>query len=62
MKHIPSRHDNDRKIPRTLKEIYDLNSMLATGMEDVFLKKGVPVVPSLGEFTNVHPRGCLTQV
>ncbi|KAI0254387.1 Metallo-dependent phosphatase-like protein [Lactifluus subvellereus] len=43
-----ARHDNDRKIPRTLKEIYDLNTMLATAMEDIFLKKGVPVVPSLG--------------
>ncbi|KAI0003083.1 endopolyphosphatase [Russula compacta] len=41
------RHDNDRKIPRTVKEIYDLNSMLAMEMENIFLKKGVPVVPSL---------------
>ncbi|KAI0068865.1 endopolyphosphatase [Artomyces pyxidatus] len=43
-----ARHDNDRKLPRTLKEIYDLNHVIATKMEDVFLKKGVPVVPSLG--------------
>lgn len=28
--------------------------MLATAMEDIFLKKGIPVVPSLGEFTNTH--------
>jgi endopolyphosphatase len=43
-----ARHDSDRKIPRTLKEIYDLNGMLATDMENIFLKKGVPVIPSLG--------------
>ncbi len=41
-------HDNDRKIPRTRKEIYDLNGMIATEMENIFLKKGVPVIPSLG--------------
>ena len=51
---IHSSHDNDRKIPRTLKEIFDLNSMLAMKMEDIFLKKGVPVIPSLGKFSNVH--------
>ena len=47
-------HDNDRKIPRTLDEISGLNSMLATAMENIFLKKGIPVVPSLGEFTHIH--------
>jgi hypothetical protein len=47
-------HDKDRKIPRTLKEICDLNGMLATEMENIFLKKGIPVVPSLGEFTHIH--------
>jgi repressor of nif and glnA expression len=41
-------HDNDRKIPRTPKEIFDLNSMLAREMENIFIKKGIPVVPSLG--------------
>jgi len=43
-------HDNDRKIPRTVKEIYDLNTMIAAEMENIFHKKGIPVVPSLGEF------------
>jgi hypothetical protein len=47
-------HDNDRKIPRTLDEIFGLNSMLATAMENIFVKKGIPVVPSLGECTNTH--------
>jgi repressor of nif and glnA expression len=47
-------HDNDRKIPRTPKEIFDLNSMLAREMENIFIKKGIPVVPSLGEFTNIY--------
>jgi repressor of nif and glnA expression len=47
-------HDNDRKIPRTVKEICDLNTMIATKMENIFLRKGIPVVPSLGEFENIH--------
>lgn len=46
-------HDNDHKIPRTLDEISGLNNMLATAMENIFVKKGIPVVPSLGEFTNL---------
>ncbi|KAI0320832.1 hypothetical protein OF83DRAFT_1162184 [Amylostereum chailletii] len=41
-------HDNDRKLPRSLKEIYELNTAVATKMEDVFLKRGIPVVPSMG--------------
>jgi hypothetical protein len=47
-------HDNDHKIPRTLDEISGLNNMLATAMENIFLKKGIPVVPSLGEFTDIY--------
>ena len=47
-------HDNDRKIPRTLNEISDLNSILATEMENIFLKKGIPVVPCLGEITSIY--------
>jgi hypothetical protein len=45
------RHDNDRKLPRTMDEIFDLNSAVASKMEDLFLKKGVPVVPSIGEMS-----------
>lgn len=45
---LSSSHDSDRKIPRTLKEIYDMNTMIATEMENIFLQKGVPVIPSLG--------------
>ncbi|KAH7914346.1 hypothetical protein BJ138DRAFT_1133448 [Hygrophoropsis aurantiaca] len=41
-------HDNDDEIPRTLDEIYDLNRAVAKRMEEVFLNKGIPVVPSLG--------------
>jgi hypothetical protein len=37
-----------------MKEISDLNSMLATEMENIFLKKGIPVVPSLGELRDIH--------
>ncbi|THH14677.1 hypothetical protein EW146_g5681 [Bondarzewia mesenterica] len=43
-----ARHDNDRKLPRTLNEIYDLNRAVATKMESIFLKREIPVVPSLG--------------
>ncbi|KAG1805680.1 uncharacterized protein BJ212DRAFT_1486239 [Suillus subaureus] len=43
-----ARHDNDHDIPRPLDEIYDLNRAVAKKMEHVFLRKGIPVVPSLG--------------
>ncbi|KAL0579696.1 Endopolyphosphatase [Marasmius crinis-equi] len=43
-----ARHDNDRKLPRTTFEIYDLNRAVAHKMKEVFSKKGIPVVPSLG--------------
>ena len=42
------RHDNDHKLPRTPKEIYDLNKGMAAKMKEVFWNKGIPVVPSLG--------------
>jgi len=54
LRDFPASHDNDHKIPRTLDEIFGLNSMLATAMENIFLEKGIPVVPSLGEFTNIN--------
>ncbi|KAG2145766.1 Metallo-dependent phosphatase-like protein [Suillus clintonianus] len=43
-----ARHDNDDEIPRPLDEIYDLNRAVARKMEHVFVSKGIPVVPSLG--------------
>jgi len=42
------RHDNDRNIPRTPAEIYDLNRAVASRMEKIFLHRGIPVIPSLG--------------
>ncbi|KAJ7498910.1 hypothetical protein FB451DRAFT_1014537, partial [Mycena latifolia] len=42
------RHDNDRKLPRTPSEIYDLNRAVATKMASIFTARGIPVVPSLG--------------
>ncbi|KAG2152251.1 Metallo-dependent phosphatase-like protein [Suillus cothurnatus] len=42
------RHDEDREIPRKLDEIFAVNRAVAKKMEDVFLRKGIPVVPSLG--------------
>ena len=43
-----ARHDNDRKRPRTTSEIYALNRAMAKRMEDVFVRRGIPVVPSIG--------------
>ncbi|KAJ6599058.1 endopolyphosphatase [Mycena vulgaris] len=43
-----ARHDNDRKLPRTPSEIYDLNRAVATKMASIFTSRGIPVVPSLG--------------
>ncbi|PGG96062.1 hypothetical protein AJ79_09750 [Helicocarpus griseus UAMH5409] len=50
-----ARHDNDEKIPRTEKEILDMNQLLANQLRDVFSKsdgnkKGirVPIVPTIG--------------
>ncbi|EGO27522.1 hypothetical protein SERLADRAFT_446757 [Serpula lacrymans var. lacrymans S7.9] len=43
-----ARHDNDRKIPRTTDEIYDSNRAVAKKMSKIFLSKGIPVIPSLG--------------
>lgn len=42
------RHDNDRSIPRTPAEIYELNRAIVRRMNDVFTSRGVPVVPCLG--------------
>jgi hypothetical protein len=43
------RHDNDRKNPRTPKNIYDLNRRMAERMEQIFLSRGIPVIPTIGE-------------
>ncbi|KAF7352779.1 RFX-type winged-helix domain-containing protein [Mycena venus] len=43
-----ARHDNDRKLPRTPTEIYDLNRAVAGKMNSVFTSRGIPVIPSLG--------------
>jgi len=43
------RHDIDRKNPRTPKNIYELNRAMAKRMEEVFLSRGIPVVPTIGE-------------
>jgi endopolyphosphatase len=45
-----NRHDIDNGHPRTPAEIYESNRMVADRMEDIFLSRGVPVVPSLGDF------------
>ncbi|KAF9534317.1 hypothetical protein CPB83DRAFT_866555 [Crepidotus variabilis] len=47
-----ARHDDDRKLPRTPAEIYDLNRHVAAKMTKVFYNKGIPVVPSLAPGPN----------
>ncbi|THH33616.1 hypothetical protein EUX98_g608 [Antrodiella citrinella] len=42
-----ARHDNDRKLPRTTKEIYGLNRAVSRKMEAAFSSKGIPVIPSI---------------
>ncbi|KAF8655288.1 hypothetical protein AX16_003187 [Volvariella volvacea WC 439] len=54
-----ARHDNDRKLPRTPDEIYDLNRAVARRMDEIFLSRGIPVVPSLGN-NDVWPHNILT--
>lgn len=53
------RHDEDREIPRKLDEIFAVNRAVAKKMEDVFLRKGIPVVPSLGN-NDVWPHNTLS--
>ncbi|KAG2141513.1 hypothetical protein BD769DRAFT_1650743 [Suillus cothurnatus] len=55
LKDNTSRHDNGHDMPRTLDEIYDLNRAVAKKMEHVFLRKGIPVVPSLGNHDISRP-------
>lgn len=54
-----ARHDEDHEIPRPLDEIFALNRAVAKKMEDVFLRKGIPVVPSLGN-NDVWPHNTLS--
>ncbi|KAG1877519.1 Metallo-dependent phosphatase-like protein [Suillus subluteus] len=54
-----ARHDNDHDIPRPLDEIFDLNRAVAKKMEHVFLRKGIPVVPSLGN-NDIWPHNSLS--
>ncbi|KAK7695800.1 hypothetical protein QCA50_000438 [Cerrena zonata] len=53
-----ARHDNDRKLPRTTKEIYELNRAMARRMEDIFLSKGIPVIPTIGN-NDIWPHNIL---
>ena len=48
--YLKYRHDIDGGHPRTPAEIYESNRMVAQRMEGIFQSRGVPVVPSLGDF------------
>ncbi|GMK57666.1 hypothetical protein CspeluHIS016_0405000 [Cutaneotrichosporon spelunceum] len=52
-----ARHDIDRFIPRSGKEIFDLNRMMAQRMVETFGKK-VPIIPSLGN-NDVYPHNIM---
>ncbi|CED83970.1 Acid sphingomyelinase and PHM5 phosphate metabolism protein [Phaffia rhodozyma] len=54
-----ARHDIDRTHPRTPKEIFELNRMVAARMDKVFTSRGVTVVPSLGN-NDIYPHNILT--
>ncbi|KAK2466218.1 hypothetical protein APHAL10511_001860 [Amanita phalloides] len=43
-----ARHDSDQTIPRTQAEIKGMNEAVAKKMKDIFLDRGIPVVPSIG--------------
>jgi hypothetical protein len=49
-----TRHDIDREIPRTPKEIYELNRMMTGKMREAF-GEDVVIVPSIGKHP-VRPR------
>lgn len=54
-----ARHDNDRKNPRTPKNIYDLNRRMTARMEQIFLSRGIPVVPTIGN-NDIWPHNIMT--
>lgn len=43
----PLSHDTDRNLPRSPKEIFDLNRQMAKAMVDTFGKK-LPIIPTMG--------------
>ncbi|KIJ56669.1 hypothetical protein M422DRAFT_22819 [Sphaerobolus stellatus SS14] len=53
-----ARHDEDRLAPRTLDEIFSTNRLVAQRMEEVFTKRGIPVVPALGN-NDIWPHNIL---
>ncbi|OXG95688.1 endopolyphosphatase [Cryptococcus neoformans A2-102-5] len=52
-----ARHDIDRKIPRTPREIFDLNRMIVDRMLDTF-GRDMPIVPSIGN-NDIYPHNVL---
>ncbi|CAG8482630.1 11859_t:CDS:2 [Dentiscutata erythropus] len=63
-----SRHDNDDNIPRSAKEVFELNRMIATKFLETFTNtkglprknkpKFIPIVPSIGN-NDIHPNNIL---
>ncbi|KAJ3778876.1 endopolyphosphatase [Lentinula raphanica] len=49
-----ARHENDHKIPRTMNELYEMNDALTKRMNDIFTRRGIPVIPSLGN-NDIYP-------
>lgn len=52
-----SRHDLDPELPRTLKEIYELNRYVASKMKE-FVDNGIVVVPCFGN-NDVFPHNTM---
>ncbi|CAG8555027.1 6152_t:CDS:2, partial [Dentiscutata heterogama] len=63
-----SRHDNDDNIPRSAKEVFELNRMIASKFLETFSNtkclprknkpKFIPIVPSIGN-NDIHPNNIL---
>ncbi|KAF8351449.1 Metallo-dependent phosphatase-like protein [Amanita rubescens] len=54
-----ARHDSDESVPRTPAEIKDLNKAVAKKMREIFLERGIPVVPSIGN-NDIWPHNLMT--
>ncbi|KAF8739244.1 hypothetical protein AX14_010407 [Amanita brunnescens Koide BX004] len=54
-----ARHDSDESVPRTPAEIKELNNIVAKKMREIFLDRGIPVVPSLGN-NDIWPHNEMT--
>ncbi|KAG8966443.1 Endopolyphosphatase [Tulasnella sp. 419] len=53
-----ARHDNDHLLPRSPDEIYELNRQTVARMDAIFVPRGVPVVPTMGN-NDLYPHNIM---